>query len=280
MGRVRRFGGKLGQKLALAPREILRRLDNELHEQVARIAGAQHWHALAAQPQLAPRLGAFRHADPGLGSIERPDVEFAPQRGLNHRDRHAAIEVGAIALEERVRLYGEENIEIARRTAAHPRLALAGQADASAVLDTGGNVDRQRTLPRHAAGAGAFVARIFDRLPAAVTRGAGALDGEEALLRPHPPVAAASLAGYRLGAGASAGAGAGFARHRRRHADAGGLAAKRLLERDLEVVAQVGAALPARGLSAPPSAHHVAEKIIEDVGHRGREAVVHAALIE
>ena len=59
-----------------------------------------------------------------------------------------------------------------------------------------------------------------------------------------------------------------------------GLAAKRLLERDLEVVAQVGAPLPARGLSAPPSAHHVAEKIIEYVGHRGREAVVHAALIE
>jgi hypothetical protein len=60
----------------------------------------------------------------------------------------------------------------------------------------------------------------------------------------------------------------------------GGLAAKRLLERDLEVVAQVGAALPARGLPAAPSAHHVAEKIVEDVGHRGREAVVHAALIE
>src|SRR5277367_1333099 len=93
-------------------------------------------------------------------------------------------------------------------------------------------------------------------------------------------MAAASLAGYRLGAGASAGAGAGFARHRGRHTDAGGLAAKRLFERDLEVVAQIGAALPARGLSAAPSAHHVAEKIIEDVGHRGREAVVHAALIE
>src|ERR1700733_348938 len=280
MGRVRRFGGKLGQKLALAPREILRRLDNELHEQVARIAGAQHWHALAAEPQLAPRLGAFRHADPGLGSIERPDVEFAPQRGLNHRDRHAAIEVGAIALEERVRLYGEENIGIARRTAAHPRLALAGQADAGAVLDAGGNVDRQRTLPRHAARAGAFVARVFNRLPAAVTGGAGALDGEEALLRPHTPMSAAGLAGRGPRTGARAGAGAGFASDRSRHANSRRLAVKRLFKRDLEVIAQVGAALSARGLTAASPAHHIAEQIIEDIGHRRRKAVAHAALIE
>src|ERR1700722_10527995 len=280
MGCIRRFGGKLGQKLALAPREILRRLDNELHEQVARIACTQHRHALAAQPQLSPRLGAFRHADPGLGSIERPDIEFAAKRGLHHRDRDAAIKVCAVALEERVRLYGEENIDAPRRTAAHPRLALAGQADAGAVLDAGGNVDRQRTLPRHAAGAGAFVARVFNRLPAAVTGGAGALDGEETLLRPHTPMSAAGLAGRGPRAGARPGAGAGFASDRSRHANSRGLAVKRLFERDLEVIAQVSAALSARGLTAASPAHHIAEQIIEDVGHRLCKAVAHAALIE
>ena len=51
---------------------------------------------------------------------------------------------------------------------------------------------------------------------------------------------------------------------------------KSLLERDLEVVAQVGAAfLAAAALAAP--AHDIAEEVVEDVGHRRAEAVAHAA---
>ena len=114
--------------------------------------------------QLTPRLGAFRDADPGLGAVERPNVELAAERGLHHRDRHPAIEVGAVALEERMRLDGQENIEVARRAAAHSRFALAGQANARAVLDAGRDIDRERALSRHAAGAGAFVAWVLDGL--------------------------------------------------------------------------------------------------------------------
>ena len=55
---------------------------------------------------------------------------------------------------------------------------------------------------------------------------------------------------------------------------------KRLFERDLEIIAKVRAALSSPGLPSAPPAHHVAEQIVEDVGHRGREAVVHAALVE
>src|SRR5271154_388216 len=246
VGLVRGLGGELGQELALTTGQTLRRLDIELHEEVARIARAQHRHAFAPQPQLPSGLCALGNADPRLGSVERADGEFAPERCLHHRDRHPAIEVGAVALEERMRLDGEKNVKVAGRPAPHSRLALAGETNAGAVLDAGGNIDRERALPGPAAGAGAFVARIFDRLPAAVTGGAGAFDGEEALLRAHPPMAAAGLAGYRLGAGAGAGAGAGFAGHRSRHSDRGGLAAKRLFERDLEIVAQVRAPLAAR----------------------------------
>src|SRR6185437_5261703 len=244
VGRVGGFGRELHQKLALAPRQVLRRLDIELDVEVARIARAQDRHAFPAQPDLAPRLGAFGDADLGFHSIERADREVAPERRLHHRDRHPAIEVGAVALEERVRLDGEENIEIARRPAAHASFPLAGQANAGSVLDAGGNVDRERALPGHAAGAGAFVARVFDRLPAAVTGGAGALDGEEALLRAHAPMSAAGLAGRGPGACARARAAAGFAGHRSRHPDGRGLAVKRLIERNLEIIAQVCAALP------------------------------------
>ena len=100
-----------------------------------------------------------------------------------------------------MRLDREEDVEVARRAAAHARLALAGEADARAVLDAGGDVDRQRPLARHAARAGAVVARVVDRLAAALAGRAGALDGEEALLRAHAAMAAAGLAGRGLRAG-------------------------------------------------------------------------------
>ena len=176
-----------------------------LDVEVAEIARAQHRHALAAQSQLAPRLRRPRGcATFDVAAVERAHREFAAERRLHHRDRHAAIEVGAVALEERMRLDRQENVEIARRAAAHARLALAGEADARAVLDAGRNIDRQRALARHAARAGAPVAGIVDRLAAAVAGRAGALDGEEALLRADAAVARAGLAGRRLRAGLGA----------------------------------------------------------------------------
>ena len=50
-----------------------------------------------------------------------------------------------------------------------------------------------------------------------------------------------------------------------------------LLERDLEIVAQVGAALAARcRRAAAAPADEVAEQVVEDVGHRGGEIVAEA----
>ena len=65
------------------------------------------------------------------------------------------MQVGAVALEERVRGDRQENIEIAGGSAAQARLAFAGKPDAGAVLDAARNIDRQRALAGDAAGAGA-----------------------------------------------------------------------------------------------------------------------------
>ena len=188
------------------------------------------------------------------------------------------MQVGAVALEERVRAERQENVEVARRTAAHAGLALAGEPDAGTVLDAGRNVDRQRALARDAAGARAGRARIVDHLAAALTGRAGALQREEALRVTDAAGAVAMRAGLRLGAGLGAGAGAGFAGHRRRQAHLRGLAVERLLERDLHVVAQIGAALAA--VAAAARAAH-AEDALEDVGEGraeiGAEAVAAAA---
>src|SRR5208282_3105941 len=100
------------------------------------------------------------------------------------------MQVGAVALEKRMRADRQENIEIARRAAAYAGFALAGEPDAGAVLDAGRNIHRQGPLAR-----------------------------DESLGVAHAALTAAHRTGFRLGAGLGAGAGTGFAGDRGRNAD-------------------------------------------------------------
>src|SRR5262249_47799889 len=145
------------------------------------LARAQNRHSLAVQAEPPPRLRSFRHLHARLAAVDGGHLEFAAERRLHHRDRHAAMQIGAVALEERVRRQREEDVEIAGRPAAHAGLAFAREPDARAILDTGRNVDRERALAGDAARAGAGRTRTVDHLPAALAAGAGALQGEEAL---------------------------------------------------------------------------------------------------
>src|SRR6185436_13758506 len=111
----------------------------------------------------------------------------------------------------------QEDIEVARRSAARAGLALAGQPDAGAVLDAGRNVDLERLLAPHPALAGADLARLVDHLADAVAGVAGPLDGEEALLRADAAAAVAGRALLRLRSRLGARAVAGLAGHRARH---------------------------------------------------------------
>ena len=92
---------------------------------------------------------------------------------------------------------------------------------------------------------------------------------------PHPAMPAAGRAGLRAGAGLGAGARAGFAGDRGRDADFGGLAVIGILERDLHIVAQIGATLAATRRAGAAAGH--AENAFEDIGESraeiGAEAV-------
>mgnify|MGYP001004525634 CR=1 FL=1 len=103
----------------------------------------------------------------------------------HHADRHAAVEIGAFALENGVRLDRKENVEVARRRAVRARFAAAAEADSGAVVDPWRNLDVERLDPVHPALAAAFAAGLFDHLPAAVAVRTGPLDHEQPLLRPH-----------------------------------------------------------------------------------------------
>src|SRR5690349_22374157 len=184
------------------------------------------------------------------------------------------MQIGALALEERMGADGEENVEVAGRPAAHARFAFAGKPDAGAILDTRGNVDREGALARHSSRAGTRGTRVVDHLPASLARGTRPLQREESLRMADAALTAASRTGLGSGAGLGARARTGLAGHRGWNAYLGVLSRIGLLQGDFHVVTQIGAALAAAAASAPPAAHP--EQVIENVGE-GRRYVAKAA---
>src|SRR5262249_46132494 len=211
-----------------------------------------------------PRLGAFRHLHAIMVAVDRRPLDLAAERRKHHGDRHPAVQIGALALEERMCAEREENVEIPGWSTAQARLALAREPDAGAILDAGGDVDRKRALARHPPGARARRAGIIDDLAAALAGRTGPLEREETLGVTDASLTAAGRTSLGFGAGLGAGAGAALAGHRGRDAHLGDLAAIGFLQGDFHVVAQIGAALAAAANAAD------AEQIIEDVGEGGR----------
>jgi hypothetical protein len=119
--------------------------------------------------------------------------------------------------------------------------------------------------------AAARLARLLDDAAGALAAGAGALDGEETLLRADPPAALAGRAGDRLRSHLGAAPLAALAGNQRRHPDAGLLALEGVLQADLEIVAQVVAAALRLAL---PAAHELAEHLVENVGKARAEAEI------
>src|SRR5699024_10758218 len=127
----------------------------------------------------------------------------------------------------------------------------------------------QRLLALDPAGAIATGAGLGNHLARAATGRAGLLDAEETLLHAYLAVAAAGAASLRRGARLGAGAMTGVALIPRGHANGGIETLGRLLQRDFQVVAQVGAAIDLR--PAPPSspgsrAKDIAKNVAKGVG--------------
>src|SRR5262245_6758445 len=220
-------GLELAQQILLAFGQVDRSLDLQLDIEIAARLRAQHAHALAAQTELLAGLRAGGHRDLDASAVDARHLDRAAERRRRDRQRHRAIEMVALALEERVRRDRQEDVEIARRPAAHADFALAGEADAIAVLDARRNVHLQVLLLADAAGAVAALARLLDDLAGAAAGMAGALDREETLAGPHAAGAPAGRADHRLGALLAAGAIAGIAGRRARHANGRLLAGER-----------------------------------------------------
>src|SRR5579875_1047136 len=276
LGLARVAGGfEFLEQFLLPLREMDGCLDPHLDIHIPACVRAQRRHALALEAELMPVLGAGRDRHPCPAAVDGRHLERAAERRGRHRHRDMHVDVGAVAVEQPVRLDGQEDVEIAGSAAAHAGFALAREPDARAVLDARRNRNRQRALTLDAALAAALPARILDDAAGAVAGGTGALDGEEALLRAHAALAVAGRAVDRPRARLGAVAPAGVASDERRHAHRRLFAVERLFERDLEIVAQVAAAQVGALLAA---AHELAEHLVEDVGESGAEARAEAEI--
>src|SRR5262249_2238352 len=136
-------------------------------------------HALGAQAELAAGLGAVGDVDLGAAAVQRRHLDGAAERRLHERDRRAAMKVVAVALEDRVGLDRDEDVEVAGRPAIDAGLALARKTDARALLDARRHVDAERALLLDMARAAALLAGIAHDAPVAAALRTGALDGEE-----------------------------------------------------------------------------------------------------
>src|SRR5690606_11135697 len=197
---VRQGGFKLAQQFLLLVGQADRRFQRDVAIQIAGIAGTHAANAFAAQAEDFAGLRSFRNRD-RAASAQCRHLQLAAQRRRGERDRQLAVQVVAIALEDRVRLDVHLNVEVARRAAVDTRLAITTGADAHAVIDPRRNVDRQGFRILDLAPAMTVGARIRNFLAAAAAGRAGLLHAEKTLLDADHARAAASVAGFGFRAG-------------------------------------------------------------------------------
>ena len=164
--------GKLLEFFALLGGEFLRHGDVESRHEVAASAVVEDGHPLPSQFENSAALRASRDFQFG-GPFERGHVDFTAKCGGGKADGHFAIKVLAVALENIVFLDVDDDVEIATRTATDAGLAVAGDAEARAVVNAGGDFNFDAARQLGATFATAFGARALDRLAGATAARAG-----------------------------------------------------------------------------------------------------------
>ena len=216
-------------------------------------------------------LGAFGQVDLSLAG-ERGHLDLPAQRRSDHADRRGAMQVVAVTFEDFVLLDADLDVQIAGWPAIRAGLAIAGRADAHALVDPGRNLDFECLGLLDAALAAAGGARLGNDLASAAAGRAGLLDAEEALThrdRTRTIAAAAHLgAGPWLGTAALA----GFAALVGWNADLRVLASGSFFQRDLHLVGQITAAEHLLATTAAALATAATEDVPEDVAEGLGEA--------
>src|SRR5262249_46457002 len=171
---------QFAQKLFLPLGQVRRRLDHNLHDQIARVPAAAIADAQAMDSHgiVALNAGAKRVLD---HPIERGHLELAAERRLAICHRYAAQEVLAFALENRVRLYSDDYVQVAALRAPVADFAFARVANLRSCIDAGRNVDFEVLDEFQPTAAPAVQAWVADCFAGAMATWARLLEGKKSL---------------------------------------------------------------------------------------------------
>ena len=204
---------------------------------------------------------------------ERMHAHFGAKDRLDHRDGDTAKQIGALALKKGMRLRRNENVKIAGRTALGARLAFAAEPDSRSVLNTGRNIDGETALPCDTARTATGWTWVVDDLAASMAMRTSPFDRKKSLLRAHTSMAAAGRAVSWFRAWFGARTGTCLTNSQSGQSDGCGLSVKCLFESNFHIVAEVRSTRGSPASAAAPASHHIAEEIVENIGHGSSEPV-------
>ena len=107
--------------------------DSDLGVEIAPARAVEVGHSLSRQTEGSAVLGQRWNVEHDTSAQGR-DLDLSPQDRFGQRDRYLFIEVVPLALETLVRTGGDDQVEVAVRSAVDARLPLAGGVSAPATL--------------------------------------------------------------------------------------------------------------------------------------------------
>src|SRR5437762_5854115 len=137
--------------------------------QIALHRAAHRTNSFVAQTEYLTRLCFLWNLDLRV-TVERRNLDLAAERRRGKADRHLAMQIGTLALEHRMRLQIDDDVQVARRTCVRAAFTFTTQANAIVLVDTGWNFHRQRLVLLDAPGAMTRHTRIGNDLAGSMAR--------------------------------------------------------------------------------------------------------------
>jgi hypothetical protein len=267
--------GELPDQLLLFPRQRARHRDDDLHVVIPEDAlPADDRRALAAQLEHLPRRRSLGNLE-DLLAVHGLDLERGSEAGLRVAHGKRRQDLRAVSAERLVLPHAQEHVEIARRRALIPLVALAGEAELEPRAHARRNRDRELVGRPGAPRAATRRARVGDPRPTATAGRTRGPDAQEHLGLDHFADAVARRARDRFRAFLRAGAAARVAARLPRDLDFLGASVDRFQELELERVLEIGAAAQARATATPtaPPSTSEAEQVPEPIGEVAEDLV-------
>src|SRR5438067_13540992 len=162
---------QLTERLPLFLRQVRRDDDSHIDDLVATPTRTQVRDPAPMDAKQLAILGTRRDLD-SFRPVHRGNLDGVAQRSLRHAERQVVDDIGAIALQNRVWLDLDHDVQVAGRATTWTDLTLAREPDLGARVHASRGVDPNFLLTGTVAGAAADAAGSLDHLSLTIAAGA------------------------------------------------------------------------------------------------------------